>query len=269
MVKGRKNSTIGDDNIAAREKGVLMVRDFEHLVQTFNKVLRYKEKIGKALEESRADLKEKIRVNLDNLEILAGNIEIYNKNIEKIAANLAHLDQEERKFKDQYERLLRGATGEIFSSDDASLEQPTNAPGQESGTREYLISRRQNFLDNLSKRFKDLDDELLSIEGLRKELTRTRAEIDAKKGKAAAKQENLEEKRKRLAEEERRVDKELEKSVEEEEILVDEFSKLLGRVENCIQLSDQIDHVLFSSLTAANTPDGSFQGGNDSNENPG
>ena len=48
--------------------------------------------------------------------------------------------------------------------------------------------------------------------------------------------------------------KELENSIQSERILVDEFTKIIKNVENCVSLTDNIDQVLFSSLDEAETP---------------
>ena len=119
------------------------------------------------------------------------------------------------------------------------------------GSRELLIQRRRNYLDNLDKIFKRLDDELFSIENLRSELTDVHNEIFAKKDEAQKQIRVLEEAGKRLLEEVNRIEGELESSVNEEDQLIKEFKALLEKIETSIEISEEIDHILLSYLTTA------------------
>ena len=119
------------------------------------------------------------------------------------------------------------------------------------GSRELLIQRRRSYLDNLDKSFKRLDSELFSIEKLRAELTNARGEILVKKDGAQKKIRVLEEAGKKLLDEVKRIEAELESSIKEEGLLIKEFKVLVGKVESSLEISDEMDHILFAHLTAA------------------
>ncbi len=243
MHKGRKNSNLAEENIAAREKGLLTVREFERVAQTFKTVLLYKEEIGKALEEERDALRHKLRQNSANLETLDRNIEIYNQNSEKVRANLERLDKQELRLREEYEKLLRGPR----------LDGEESLHARNALDRETLLSRRDVLIDNLKKKFDKLDEELLTLENLRKELGRASEEIAVKKIEAIKRKDVLEEINKKIFEDVRRVEKELDTTVQEESVLVEQFQKMVASVERCLEMDDRTDHVLFSSLTAAQT----------------
>jgi flagellar motor switch protein FliM len=61
----------------------------------------------------------------------------------------------------------------------------------------------------------------------------------------------LEENGTRLFEEVKRVEMELESSVNEERLLINEFERLVKGAEKTLEISDEIDHILFTYLTAA------------------
>jgi chromosome segregation ATPase len=143
--------------------------------------------------------------------------------------------------------LLNGSALENITAEsnpDANNEDPE-------GSRELLIRRRRNYLDNLDKSFKRLDNELFSIEKLRAELTHARGEILVKKDEAQKKIRLLEEEGKRFLDEVKRIEAELESSVKEEGLLIKEFKELVGKVESSLEISDEMDHILFTHLTAA------------------
>jgi len=54
----RKDSKIQEENIAVREKGLLIVREFDRVIRTFNKVLKYKDECAKSME---AELRELVK----------------------------------------------------------------------------------------------------------------------------------------------------------------------------------------------------------------
>ena len=95
-----------------------------------------------------------------------------------------------------------------------------------------------------------MDSELLSIEKLRAELTNARGEILVKKDGAKKNIILLEEAGKKLLVEMKRIEAELESSVKEEGLLIKEFQVLVSKVEFSLEISDEMDHILFSHLTA-------------------
>ena len=94
-----------------------------------------------------------------------------------------------------------------------------------------------------------------SIEKLRSELTRAREEILVKKDDAQKKISILEENGIRLLEDVKRVEMELESSINEEGLLINEFKRLVKGAERTLELGDEIDHILFTYLTAAESKD--------------
>ncbi len=240
-------SEIDKENLSIRERGTSNAREYSRVVETFNKVLDYKEKFRNSLEEKLSSIGSQVNDNVDNLETLLRNIDIYDQNIDKISSNLGNLYTEESSIKAKYEELLNGSSLENIpaeSNPEANSDDPE-------GARELLIRRRRNYLDNLDKSFKRLDNELFSIEKLRSELTHARGEILVKKDEAQKRIRLLEEEGKRFLDEVKRIESELESSVKEEGLLIKEFKELVGKVERSLEISDEMDHILFTYLTAA------------------
>ena len=236
-------SEITQENLTIRERGNSSAHEYSRIVETFKNVLDYKEKFRNSLEEKLSAIGKEVNGNVENLETLLRNIDIYDQNIDKISSNVGNLYSEESSIKAQYEELLKGSV----AGDVESVEK--NREDQE-GSRELLIQRRRSYLDNLDKSFKRLDSELFSIEKLRAELTNARGEILVKKDGAKKKVILLEEAGKKLLEEVKRIEAELESSIIEEGLLIKEFKVLVGKVESSLEISDEMDHILFAHLTA-------------------
>ena len=250
MPEFNSSSQIFQDNVSIRERGVSSAREYSRIVETSNRVLEYKEKFRMSIEGQLASIGKQVKENIENLETLMRNIDIYVQNIDKISNNLAQLQTEENSIKIRYEELLSGST-EL----DSIVGDKNNDDLDSAGSREHLIQRRQNYLENLGKSFKRLDGELFSIEKLRSELTRARREILVKKDGAQKKINILEENGVRLLEDVKRVEMELESSINEEELLITEFKRLVNGAERTLEISDEIDHILFTYLTAAESKD--------------
>jgi septal ring factor EnvC (AmiA/AmiB activator) len=236
-------SEIIQENLTIRERGNLSAQEYLRVVETFKKVLDYKEKFRNSLEAKLNAISKKVNDNVENLETLLRNIDIYDQNIDKISSNVGNLYSEESTIKTQYEELLNGSLMEGAEPAEKNQE-------DQEGSRELLIQRRRSYLDNLDKSFKRLDNELLSIEKLRTELTNARGEILVKKDGAKKKVRLLEEAGKKLLEEVKRIEAELESSIKEEGLLIKEFKVLVGKVEFSLEISDEMDHILFTHLTA-------------------
>jgi chromosome segregation ATPase len=245
MSSSNDSSHITQDNFSIRERGVSSAREYSRVVETFSRVLEYKEKFRLSIEAKLATIGNQVKENIENLETLMRNIDIYVQNIDKISSNLGQLQTEENSIKARYEELLNGSTAmdTISMSSDDGLDS--------ADSREYLIQRRRNYLDNLDQNFKRLDGELFSIDKLRSELTRAREEILVKKDNAQKKISILEENGIRLLDDVRRVETELESSVNEEMLLINEYKRLVNGAEKTLEISDEIDHILFTYLTAA------------------
>ena len=237
-------SEITQENLTIRERGNSSAHEYSRVVETFKNVLDYKEKFRNSLEEKLSAIGKEVNGNVENLETLLRNIDIYDQNIDKISSNVGNLYSEESSIKAQYEELLKGSV----VGGEESVEK--NQEEQE-GSRELLIRRRRSYLDNLDKSFKRLDSELFSIEKLRAELTNARGEILVKKDGAQKKIRVLEEAGKKLLDEVKRIEAELESSIKEEGLLIKEFKVLVGKVESSLEISDEMDHILFAHLTAA------------------
>jgi chromosome segregation ATPase len=237
-------SEITQENLTIRERGNSSAHEYSRVVETFKKVLDYKEKFRNSLEEKLSSIGKEVNGNVENLETLLRNIDIYDQNIDKISSNVGSLYSEESSIKAQYEELLNGSAVEGGEPTEKNNE-------DQEGSRELLIQRRRSYLDNLDKSFKRLDGELFSIEKLRAELTNARGEILVKKDSAQKKVRLLEEAGKKLLDEVKRIEAELESSVKEEGLLIKEFKVLVSKVENSLEISDEMDHILFTHLTAA------------------
>ena len=246
MPEFNSSSQISQDNVSIRERGVSSAREYFRIVETFNRVLEYKEKFHMSIEGQLASIGEQVKENIENLETLMRNVDIYAQNIDKISNNLAQLQTEENSIKIRYEELLSGSTELESIGRDKNNDDLDSA-----GSWEYLIQRRRNYLENLDKSFKRLDGELFSIEKLRSEITRARGEILVKKDDAQKKINFLEENGLRLLEEVKKVETELESSINEEGLLINEFKRLVNGAERTLEISDETDHILFTYLTAA------------------
>ena len=138
-------------------------------------------------------------------------------------------------------------TVSVTAVDDESVEEKS---GQASGSSaENLIQQRYHFLDNLNFSFQKLDNDLQSISLLQIEMRNARSEIIEKKEQALEKKIILDENRRDLEEEREQLGSDLEISVKEEEALTLEYAQLINKVEGSIVLGDDIDRILFSSLS--------------------
>ena len=217
MPEFNSSSQLSQDNFSIRERGVSSAREYSRIIETFNRVLEYKEKFRMSIEGQLASIGKQVKENIENLETLMRNVDIYVQNIDKISNNLAQLQTEEDSIKIRYEELLSGSTEVESIGRDKNNDDLDSA-----GSWEYLIQRRRNYLENLDKSFKRLDGELFSIEKLRSEITRARGEILVKKDDAQKKINFLEENGLRLLEEVEIVEMELESSINEEGLLINE-----------------------------------------------
>ncbi len=260
----RKDSKLQNENSAVREKGLIIAREFDRVVRTFNKVLKYKENYAKCLEADLQGLAKSLQENLDNQNVLNRNFEIFDNNSEKIILNLQHLEGEERTHLVRYERLLRGIGIEVENHESENSPEPDAIPANDEAdldNLEKLRIRRQSFLENLNLEFRNLEEKLGSIEKLRNELEESRNELRQKKAQALEKKEALEEQGKKLLNEVGRLESDLETTIHEENNLIEEFVKMVKQVENSLELDESVDHVLFSSLTLAESSETSSVSG--------
>ena len=146
--------------------------------------------------------------------------------------------------------ILQGASMDTIGVTAIDGESVEEKSGQASGSStENLIQQRYHFLDNLNFSFQKLDNDLQSISSLQTEMLNARSKIFEKKEQALEKKVVLEENGSALKEECEKLESDLEISVREEEVLTLEYAQLINKVEGSIVLSDDIDRILFSSLT--------------------
>ena len=244
------NGNVASENSAARERGASVAREYERVVNTFNKVLLLKEKIRFSIKYRISELENFLARNEEQLGTLSRNIEIYELNISRSVENLEELLIEETKTKDEYNNLLHGVSMETVGVTAVEEDSVKEMSLQERGpSTENLIQQRYHFLDNLNSSFQKLDNELQSISLLQTEMHNARSEIFEKKEHALEKKIILDENRHDLEEEREQLESDLEISVKEEEVLTLEYAQLINKVEGSIVLGDDIDRILFSSLS--------------------
>ena len=252
MTESNMNGNVAGENSAARERGASVAREYERVVNTFNKVLLLKEKVRLSLEYRISELDNYYARNEDQLCILSRNIEIYELNISKSSENIEDLLTEETRIKEKYNNLLQGASmdrvGVTTLGDD---EDEGNSLENTRSSTEKLIQQRYHFLDNLNASFQKLDNDLESINSLRTEMLNARSKIYEKKEQALEKKVVLDSNLLELKEESEKLEIDLEISVKEEEVLTLEYAQLINKVEGSIVLGDDIDRTLFSYLNNA------------------
>lgn len=251
MTDFSQSSQIAQENISVREQGISSAREYSRVAETFSRVLEYKESFRLSIEGKLASIGQQVKNNIENLETLMRNIDIYSQNIDKISNNLGQLQTEENSIKARYEELLNGSS----SMDTILMDDDKNDDLDPADSRELLIQRRRNYLESLDQSFKRLDGELFSIEKLRSELTRARGEILVKKDEAQKQMINLEDNGSQFLDDVKRIEAELESTVNEERLLINEFKRLVNGAEKTLEISDEIDHILFTYLTAAESKD--------------
>ena len=249
MIECNMNGNIASENSAARERGASVAREYERVVNTFNKVLLLKEKIRLSVEHRISELESFLDQNEEQLATLSRNIEIYELNISKSVENLEELLIEETRIKDKYNNLLHGVSMEtvgVTAVEEESVE--GKSLSVDGPSTENLIQQRHHFLDNLNSSFQKLDNDLQSISLLQIEMHNARSKILEKKEQALVKKITLDGTRRDLEEEREQLESDLEISVKEEEALTLEYAQLINKVEGSIVLGDEIDRILFSSL---------------------
>jgi neutral trehalase len=243
------NNNIANENSAARERGSSVAREYERVTTTFNKVLSFKEKVRLASESRIRELTSYLKLNIDKITTLDRNIDIYDSNVLKIANNLEDLLAEEVSVKEKYNRLLQGEQVSMVGVAEDFLEMSDQKIFGEPST-EKLFQQRRHYLDNLSSSFQILDNDLKALNSLQSEMINSRSEILEKKEIALDQKTELMENGNSLREDLESLETHLEISVKEEQVLTLEYAQLINKVESCIVIGEDIDRVLFASLTA-------------------
>ena len=129
------------------------------------------------------------------------------------------------------------------------VEAPDNEISGIEPSTENLIQQRHHYLDNLSSSFQILDNDLNALNSLQSEMITARSEIFEKKEIALEQKAELMKNGHALREDMESLETHLEISVKEEEVLTLEYAQLINKVESCIVIGEDIDRVLFASLT--------------------
>jgi len=249
----QNNTKLLEENIATRDKGLVVVREFDRVMRAFNRVLNNKGDRAKSIESDLQGLGKILEENLECLYEIDRDFVVYNNNIENIIIKLQHLEDEEETLTSCYDRLLNGVgiEGDNLESDatladDCISDENEN---QDLVKLEKLRERREKFLQNLSQEFESLEEKMTSINKLRQELEGSRDEIREKKVNSLDRKKALEEEGKKLLHEVGRLESELETIVLEEKKLIEESERIIKCVESSLKLDETIDQALFSSQT--------------------
>ncbi len=250
------NSEIFNRNREIREQSAQSAREFVRVVETFNKVLGFKEQ-KRFSHRGRVEWAlDKLKKNQAQLDTINRNIEIYNANMDKLASSLQSVGEKEKGFQEKFELLLEGAhpeeiqlgMEEIEDPEDKNTGKVISLPLAGNQSREALIERRNKYLQSLSGVFKRLEGELHSIEKMRKEMEQAHVDISAKNDEAMEKKEILESNRNQMLEEIKTLEGELEKSIGEEQILIADLEKIVRAANASLEIQEKVDHILFSQL---------------------
>ena len=241
-----KYSDTSQNNLKIRDCACSSTYSYTRMVESFNKVLDYKARLRNSLEAKLSSMGKAVNGCMDNLETLIRNIEVYDQNLDKVSNNLDNLNNKEISIKNKYEELLNGNSRESENLESYS----EDITKDQSGPREVLIKRRQNYIEILGKSFGYLDNELFSIEKLKSELIFAKEEISEKKVKAEKKICVLKESGKRLLENVKDIEVELESSVKEEEKLIAELKSITEKTDDNMEISGEIEDILSTCLAS-------------------
>ena len=149
MPKSRKETNLSSENLAARELGLSVAREFERVVETFNRVLQYKEKIGQGLEDEIVRTGQQVRSNREEVENLKEAIQGNNQKLDGIVSKLHEIQGSEKDIVGQYQRLLKGVEGGGLQPNE------DNGTAATEMTAENLIRQKEDFLERMQSGFKN------------------------------------------------------------------------------------------------------------------
>ncbi len=266
----QNNIKLLEENIATRDKGLVVVRELDRVMHAFNRVLNNKGQRAKTIVGDLQGLGKILEENLECLNEIDRDFVVYNNNIENIIIKLQHLEDEEETLASWYDRLLNGVgiEGDNQEPDDTLADDsiPAGNENQDLVKLENLRKRREIFLQNLSQEFEDIEEKLTSINELRQELEGSRNEIREKKVISQERKKALEEEGKKLLHEVGRLESELETTVLEEKSLIEESERIIKCVESSLKLDETIGQALFSSQIFNETDEVSSSRGPSGNE---
>lgn len=239
----RQNSKPQEEFITARENGLIVAREFDRVVRTFNKVLNYKENFIKSLESDLQELAKSLKENQNKQNVCNRYFKIVDNHSEKIRLDLQHLKGEERTYVVEYERLLRGMGVQVENTESEKTSEPEamSVKGEfNTDILEKLRIPKGSYIESLNQEFDNLEEKLRSIEDVRSKLEESCNELKPKKAKVLEKKETLKDHENKLLNEIERLESELGTTISEEKILTEEFEKMVKQVENGLKLDQKI-----------------------------
>ena len=69
MIESNNSSQVTQDNLSIRERGVSSAREYSRIVETFNRVLEYKERFRLSIEGKLAVIGTQVKENIENLDV--------------------------------------------------------------------------------------------------------------------------------------------------------------------------------------------------------
>jgi hypothetical protein len=241
-----EKSMVHKKNQALREASNVVLREVFRVVEMFRRGLEWKEDRRLGLKEQMDKLLRQIEANFDKLQMVIKNISTYHQSLQKIHDSLKDVREKEAEFQEKYSRLLEGLPPEEeeFKSRMARV----TATG--TLNRDVLIRRRKDYLDGLDGVFKKLEEELLSLERIRKEMDKAQMDLQIKQEEAMETKEMLERHSRELLDRVKLVELELDTTVGEERILLREFEELLKHVDERVVVRDEVDAILLEMMNA-------------------
>lgn len=245
------------DLVALKKEETMLVKEFQRIIDFFNRTLLLKEKIRIALMEKIIS-SEKLRNEVfEKLKKVVRNIEIYDKNLEQLEQKKIVFLERESRIKKKYEEILHSSSSsqlialaneesEIFGDicqDLLNISRDLQNIGK-TANREELMKCRQEYLKGLQKLFQRMDEELAAIDKEKEKTKRFHQEIKKKKDKANKQQIALKKNYNLLVEDVKKKKVDLEISVQEEKTLISEYRKLIGRIQSSLKIIGNVEGIL-------------------------
>ncbi|MFV1951870.1 MAG: hypothetical protein ACC630_07965 [Nitrospinota bacterium] len=238
------------------------INEFQRIIDAFNRILTFKKKNREILEKRINESTQNRFDTFEKLKKVTRNMETYQKDIKNTEENLEEIGNKEAWLKEKYNEILRGKSIHLLSdperdgnglfSDifydifetDIKLQTSSNQVG-----RDMLENRRNDFMSRLNKLFNRLDSELSDIEKEKNRLQKIDTEIRQKMEKGEMQRALLQKNYSVFTEDIRRKKEELEASIRGEKVLVEEYNKILSKIISAIEISQEVDNMLFSLLS--------------------
>lgn len=269
-----KRYDLDSEVIELKKEEEKAISELQRIVDTFNKILTYKKKNRETIEKRINESTQNRFDTFEKLKKITSNMETYEKNIKNIEESLKEIGDKERWLKEKYKEVLEGKSfhllsdqererNEIFSDifyhkTDKNLQTSLNQ-----SEREVLEKRRNDFMDGLNRLFNRLDSELSDIEKEKNRLKKIDTEIRQKMEKGEMQRALLQKNYSLFTEDTKRKKEEIDASIRGEEILIEEYKKILSRITSAIEISHEVDSMLFSLLSKV---DEGHEGPKDSEE---